>query len=215
MTSAKSHPEPQMAQRASLRRQLRDQRMALTAKQQTVAAQQLCAHVTPLLQGAKCIAAYLTNDGEISPHAIIQWAWQHQIQVVLPVLHPFVPWRKGALIFVEYTPETVLHPNRFGILEPRANISTLCPIHLIDHILVPLVGFDHLGNRIGMGGGYYDRTLAGIMQNQVGYLAHPVDRQPALLGLAHSLQQVANLPHASWDIPMSHIVTEQKCITIT
>ena len=72
------------------------------------------------------------------------------------------------------------------------------PTHELDVILMPLVGFDNDGNRLGMGGGYYDRTLA--------YTRHAI-KKPVLIGVAHDLQRVDRLPYASWDIPLNAIVT--------
>ena len=69
---------------------------------------------------------------------------------------------------------------------------------------MPLVGFDAAGNRLGMGGGFYDRTLA-FMQR----VPRP---SPVLIGVAHQCQQEAQLPAAAWDIPLQLIVTDKKTI---
>ena len=72
----------------------------------------------------------------------------------------------------------------------------------LDLILAPLVGFDTHGNRLGMGGGYYDRTFA--------YLKHRLHWQkPRLIGLAYELQRVADLANHAWDVPLQSVVTEQ------
>jgi 5-formyltetrahydrofolate cyclo-ligase len=69
--------------------------------------------------------------------------------------------------------------------------------------MLPLVGFDASGNRMGMGGGYYDRTFS-FKSLKKGL------RGPTLIGLAHEIQRVEELPVESWDIPLTAIVTDQK-----
>ena len=73
----------------------------------------------------------------------------------------------------------------------------------VNVVFLPLVGFDRSGNRIGMGGGFYDRTLANsTLQN----------RHPLLVGLAHSCQQMDPIEHQTWDIPLQKIATDQEII---
>ena len=91
--------------------------------------------------------------------------------------------------------------NQFGIAEPKLDCSKVCPVQSLDIIFTPLVAFDSSGNRLGMGGGFYDRTLAACKA-----------RGPALVGLAHQCQQSDALPHAPWDVPLHAIATPQKWI---
>lgn len=183
--------------RKQLRQHIRKLRNRLDGQQQADAAQavkqQLTEHA-PLLKNSRCIAAYLANDGELDPLPLIEWCWKQQIQVCLPLLHPFTP---GHLLFLHYHEHSLLVPNRFGIPEPKLDCRDVVPVDLVDTILVPLVAFDAAGNRMGMGGGFYDRTL--------GQLHHSPG--PQLIGLAHNCQQVAALPVESWDIPMQAIAT--------
>jgi 5-formyltetrahydrofolate cyclo-ligase len=74
----------------------------------------------------------------------------------------------------------------------------------LDIILLPLVGFDRSGNRIGMGGGYYDRTLA--------FVAAGNRPAPTLVGLAHSSQEVSSVSTQKWDIPVNQIITDREII---
>jgi len=79
--------------------------------------------------------------------------------------------------------------------------------HALDLILLPLVAFDKSGHRLGMGGGYYDRTLA--------FLAHRrLWRKPHLLGTAYQFQQLETLPTQPWDIPLDGIATEQGVLRV-
>ncbi len=187
--------------KSELRRRIRRLRRQLSPQQQRQAAHQLARHISsaPELIGKKRIALYWQNDGEIDPAIAIQQLLQRGKQVYLPVLHPFKP---GHLLFVRYQPGMPMRNNRYGIVEPDWRSGHCLPAMLLSAILIPLVAFDERGARLGMGGGYYDRTLA--------FSRH--SRQcPLLIGCAYELQKLPQLPMASWDVPMQMIVTEQRC----
>lgn len=185
----------------ALRKNLRQQRRALSPEQQTAAALSLDRHLTAmgLLYRHRDIAFYVASDGEIDPHRFLQRALAMGVRCYLPVLHA-----NTTLRFVRYRQGEVLIPNRFGIPEPQA-AGDYCPPWLLGAVLLPLVGFDRQGSRLGMGAGYYDRTFE-FSRRQPGL------RCPRLLGLAHSCQEVAALQVNSWDIPVSGIVTEKEVI---
>jgi len=118
-------------------------------------------------------------------------------QVFLPVLHGSGLW------FFPYKDNTPLEPNRYGILEPRLSARARCPARELDIVLMPLVAFDPSGNRLGMGGGYYDRTFA--------YLdARAIWKRPLLIGIAYEFQRVASLPSQTWDVPLDGVATEKQ-----
>ena len=145
------------------------------------------------------IAVYLDSDGELATANIIKRLLKMKKQVFLPVLFPFA---KNKLWFFPYTKETRLIKNRFDIEEPkfyRRRITTSS----LNLIFMPLVGFDEQGNRIGMGGGYYDRTLSRCKTQTQSKL-------PILVGLAHELQKVNNIEKRSWDIPLDALLTDKK-----
>ena len=179
--------------RQQLRQQMRETRQKQTALQQQQAAQHITEKALKLIeqQRAKNIALYLAFDGEISTKPLINQLWQQGKHVYLPVLHPFV---HGHVLFLRYLPDTPMKANKFGILEPYLNVKSVLPIEQLDIIFTPLVAFDKLGNRLGMGGGFYDRTL----QNS--------QRRFITVGLAHQCQQVEALPIESWDIPLEQIL---------
>ena len=182
--------------RQTLRHQLRQARNNLSSNEQDLAAKALVTRFIEATQSykAKKIALYLTNDGEISPHLICQCCWQQNIQVYLPVV------QGKKLIFALYSPDAVWKKNQFGIKEPLTNH------HLsgkeLDIVLLPLVGFDEKGGRLGMGGGFYDRTF----ENK------KAPATPLLIGLAHDCQQVDSLPIESWDVPLQAIMTPTKTL---
>ena len=188
-----------MTSRNSLRTTVRQRRQQLSRECQQQAALQLIEQFqqVPELVTSQHIALYLTNDGELDTQPLIHWLWQQQKQLYLPVLHPIVA---GYLLFVRYQPDTVLHPNRFGIAEPLAECHNIIPVQQLDMVCTPLVAFDNAGNRLGMGGGFYDRTLSQLTA------PHKV----AIIGLAHDCQQVEAVPVDAWDIPLPRIVSPSR-----
>ncbi len=90
--------------------------------------------------------------------------------------------------------------NRLKIDEPKLDVRDVLPLGRLDVLMVPLVAFDTAGQRLGMGGGFYDRTL----QNWQDYSLQPV-------GYAHDCQQVDALPTEHWDIPLPAVITPRRC----
>lgn len=200
MTASAPLPRQQPS-RQQLRRQLRAARRALTPAQQRQAAhglyRQLAQH--PLFRRARHIALYLPNDGEIDPRPLLREAQRRGKRTYLPVLSD---WPRTKMVFQQVRRGEKLRPNRFGIPEPRIQRARQRTIWALDLILLPLVGFDDEGGRLGMGGGFYDRSLA--------YRArHTVWQAPVLLGLAHECQKVERLAQASWDVPLQGTVTDR------
>ncbi|EMJ7520469.1 5-formyltetrahydrofolate cyclo-ligase [Providencia rettgeri] len=185
-------------QRQQVRQSIRQARRQLTTKQQQLAAQLVMKNALqhPKINSAKCIALFLSFDGEIDTRPLISALWEQGKQVYLPVLHPF---SRHHLLFLRYHTKTQLVKNRFNIDEPPLNVQDVLPIEKLDIMFIPLVAFDSQGQRLGMGGGFYDRTLA--HWQQTGF--YPI-------GLAHDCQQVEALPVAHWDIPLPEIITPQK-----
>ena len=186
-----------------IRQQLRAKRRALSVKQQRVCADQLATILCKerFFLRAKRIGIYLANDGEIDPGAILATALKAGKSCFLPILHPL---KKNSLYFGQYDPTTQMVPNRFGIPEPKFNSAQIAPPWSLDVILMPLVAFDREGNRMGMGGGYYDRTLAFMVEGN--------RLKPKLIGLAHGYQEVDNISQQSWDIPLHLIATDREII---
>ncbi|ETN93710.1 putative 5-formyltetrahydrofolate cyclo-ligase [Gammaproteobacteria bacterium MOLA455] len=187
---------------SEIRKSIREKRRALNPSQQRTASEQLAKLVCrqDFFQRAKRIGIYLANDGEIDPTPIINAAFRAKKACFLPLIDPL---KANSLHFAEYQYGDTLHKNRFGILEPQFKSTAITPPWSLDLILVPLVAFDRGGNRLGMGGGFYDRTLA------------PRPGKPSgskLIGLAHQLQEVAGLTAESWDIPLHKIATDQEII---
>lgn len=195
--------------RQQLRRDMRRRRQALSQAEQQQAAVDLVsafAGQAALLQ-AEHIALYLSNDAELDTSLLIEWLWQQDKQLYLPILHPFCP---GYLLFQRYSSSTPMQRNRFGIPEPVLNCSQICPLSQLSLICLPLVAFDTAGNRMGMGGGFYDRTLAQLPAFRETLPSQASGQPPMLLGLAHQCQQLDALPQQAWDIPLHAVLTPTK-----
>ena len=184
----------QQTLRNQLRQQIRKTRANLTALQQQQAEDSITQQALALIEArnAQHIALYVSFDGEISTEKLIKTLWAQDKHVYLPVLHPFNP---NHLLFLRYLPDTPMLKNKFGIWEPKLNVQNVLPLDELDILFTPLVAFDKEGNRLGMGGGFYDRTL----QNWQNSSFIPV-------GLAHQCQQVEQLPTEAWDVPLHRIL---------
>lgn len=195
MTELSLLPRPQ------LRRLLRKARRSLTPSQQRLAAEGLYKQLAqdPHFRRAKHISLYLPTDGEIDPRLLLRAAQRRGKKTYLPVLSA---WPRTKMVFQQIRPGEKLRPNRFRILEPRVNPARQRKIWALDLVLLPLVGFDDVGGRLGMGGGFYDRSLAYLARRQKW-------RKPTLLGLAHECQKVERLAQASWDVPLQGTVTDK------
>ena len=184
----------QQTLRNQLRQQIRKTRANLTALQQQQAEDSITQQALALIEerNAQHIALYISFDGEISTDKLIQILWAQGKQVYLPVLHPFNP---NHLLFLRYLPDTPMLKNKFGIWEPKLNVQSVLPLEELDILFTPLVAFDKQGNRLGMGGGFYDRTL------------QHWQKSPFIpVGLAHQCQQVEQLPTEVWDVPLHQIL---------
>ena len=181
--------------RQAIRTEVRQRRKQLTQQQQQVfalqATQRIASH--PKVQQAKTLSVFLSFDGELDTAPLIDRLWQDGKKLCLPVLHPFT---EGHLLFLNYRPDSKLVRNRLNILEPELDVREILPLDQLDIILTPLVAFDSAGQRLGMGGGFYDRTLQ-----------HWREKGPYPIGIAHDCQQVDTLPTEEWDIPLPEILT--------
>ncbi len=187
---------------AKLRKELRKRRRALSAQEQRhhgqAMAKRLCR--SPLFLNSRRIALYLQEDGEISTDDILTRAQELKKSCYLPVLRPLP---QQALWFAEYSPGDGLWRNRFGIYEPCIHKHPPTPPWGLDLILLPLVAFDTDGNRLGMGGGFYDRTLSYFRNRRFW-------RTPKLIGVAYEIQKVSRIKRMPWDIPLDGVVTEKN-----
>jgi len=186
----------------SIRAQLREKRRELTPDQQLLAGESLLEQLSRLhsFRTSKRIACYLPNDGEIDTGPVINWILQNNKACYLPVLSR-VCGNRLRFAAVDYSTDMGL--NQFGIPEPVTRLRELVSATHLDMVLLPLVGFDIYGNRIGMGGGYYDRSLQLLRHRRHWH-------KPRLFGLAHEMQKLEKIAVQPWDVPLQGIVTDEK-----
>lgn len=147
-------------------------------------------------QQSRHIALYLANDGELDCRLLMKQAWRDGKQCYLPVL--MTKESRPPMLFAAYVPGALLAKNRYGILEPKS--AALLNPSALDLVIVPLVACDPKGNRIGMGGGYYDKSFAFINKAQL------LKGRPRLLGGAYHFQKVNNIKPRSWDVSLDQTV---------
>jgi 5-formyltetrahydrofolate cyclo-ligase len=194
--------QPAIADRKTLRTRLREQRRALPAAQRIAAAQVLAGRLLtlPFAPGEGFVAGYWAMDGEIALHAW-QLALPAGVTYCLPVLHDdrclrFAPWHAGQ----------PLVQNRYGIPEPQVEADALLAPEAMRLVVLPLVGFDTRGQRLGMGAGWYDRSFAFRRESPA---------PPWLVGAGFAFQQLESIEAASWDVALDAICTESDTHLVT
>jgi 5-formyltetrahydrofolate cyclo-ligase len=189
------------AQRRELRQQLAERRRALTPLERITAAQGLRRTLEQLPEyftDAR-VAGYWASNGELPLNVAIPPLAAREQQFLLPVVGAdrqlrFAPWQAGDAV----------QPNRHGIPEPVAPATWLAPFQL-DLVLVPLLGFDRRGHRLGYGGGYYDRSCA-FLKDQI----RPTE--PLLVGIGYAFQELDAIDAEPWDVALDFIATERELI---
>ena len=185
-------------QRQQLRRQLRLRRRQLSPGQRRRAARRAGPALAHTLEHrpARHVALYLANDGELDLLPAMTHPRLHQASTYLPWLDPLRP---GHLKFRLWQAHHPMTPNQYGIAEPARALRGRA-LWALDVILLPAVAFDQAGYRMGMGGGYYDRTLADLQRRP---------RRPRLVAVGYDFQCMEEgvLPVAPWDQPVDGIVT--------
>ncbi len=197
-----------MQELISVRQRMRAQREALSSQQRQAAAAIVAQKLLNLsvVQTAEHIAVYLAHQGELELGPTITALWQQGKRLYLPCLSG-----STALHFHAYTATSDLQANRFGILEvkeaiglgPRVreddeDVPLSLPAEALDIVLVPLVAFDALGHRLGMGQGYYDRCFA--------FRRLGVQATPCLIGCAYPFQEIPVFEPAAHDVAMDLVV---------
>ena len=183
-----------------LRRTLKQRRCHI--QHRTLANTRLTDHILQqsVFRRAQHLAAYIPCRGEADPVPALLKALDQGKIGYLPVIHPYIPRR---LVFAPWTPETPMHPNRYGILEPAYTLADCIKPAWLDLVLTPLLGFDGQARRLGMGGGYYDRTFAFRRYRQQW-------RRPYLLGIAFNEQYCPSFDINPWDVALDAVITPDQ-----
>ena len=145
---------------------------------------------------SKNIACFLPFDGEINICSLILKLWLHKKNIFLPIVKSI---SSKKILFVKFTPESILYYNKYNILEPYYKFKDIISETDLDLIIVPLVAFDFQGMRIGMGGGFYDKILKNWKTKKF-----------IPMGIAYDFQLVNYIPKQSWDIPLPFVLTPSK-----
>ena len=182
-----------------LRKEIRAARRAVGQNVRQQHSSSICQRISDLVsyKSANCIAAYLAFDGEADPIELMICAVEQGKQVYLPV----IVGKSKPLTFATWTPSTPMEKNRFNILEPLVDPSEFISADQLDFVITPLVGFDERCNRIGVGGGFYDRTFAFL--NEPGH-----SKSVQLVGSAFELQKLPTIQPQEWDVRLDAVVTE-------
>jgi 5-formyltetrahydrofolate cyclo-ligase len=194
-----------ITERQQLRQHLRDRRASLAPAQRIAAAQGLLQQLQrlPELSVDERIGGYFAVNGELSLHLVVAHCWRQGKAFHLPVAGA-----KRELRFARYDAASTVQPNRFGIPEPVVGATGLVAPAALELVLVPLLGFDRRGHRLGYGGGFYDRSFAFL---------HGAERPavPLLVGVGYAFQEVDTLAAESWDVALDFIATEHELIDCT
>ncbi len=163
-----------------------------------------------LWQEAQSVGLYMAKGREVHTQELVEQAWQEGKQVYLPRCRPE---QRGLMDFVLCQGRADLAEGAYGIQEPTLETFTrqqalgkgiLGPDSgeqssvILDILLVPGVGFDGAGQRMGFGGGYYDRFLHALQ-----------GQKTRCIGAAFSWQVLKALPRESWDMPVHALITEE------
>ncbi|HFD86068.1 MAG TPA: 5-formyltetrahydrofolate cyclo-ligase [Gammaproteobacteria bacterium] len=183
-----------------LRRELKQRRAAISPHQRERAGRLAWQHLRywPVLRRAKKVACYLAMPGEFPTETILQGLLNQEKEVYVPVVDQH---QQRKMVFQRYRPNAPMRQNRYGIIEPVELPRQQINATRLDLILMPLLGFDHCGTRIGMGGGYYDTSLAFRLEQWR-------MKKTRLVGLAFDVQHCHSLERNHWDVPLDAVLTE-------
>lgn len=191
------------AERRALRQTIRRRRRELSQAERDAASDavrsQLCAG--RFYADAASLACYLPVQGELDARPIMQQAHTEGKAVYLPILDA---GEANELRFRRWHPQVTLLANRLGIPEPEPQPMGDLPGDALDLVVAPLVAFDADGNRLGQGGGYYDRTFE--------HLRGEPERPPLLMGVGYAFQEIGPIAPEPWDVALDAIVTDERLV---
>lgn len=182
----------------ALRVKCRRARASLTIDTRQAASARICDTVirSGFFRRSRHVACYLPSDEEVDTWPIIARAFDMGKQVSAPVLR-----KNGSMRFCEFTADTGLSYNQYGLLEPQD--GDFVDPHRLDIVITPLVAFDACRNRIGMGSGYFDRAFSFLRTRRNWF-------RPKLIGVAFDCQRVEKIAPNPWDIALFRVITESS-----
>jgi len=182
----------------ALRKAARAARASLNSDERDEASQKIADLVirSSWFRSSKFIACYLSTEEEVDTWSLIERAWRMKKRVFVPLIK-----KNFTMQFCELTADSTLISNWYGLSEPQDG-EIMAPRRL-DLVLTPVVAFDDNGNRIGMGGGYFDRTFSFLRNRHLFF-------HPKLIGLAFSCQRVEKIAPNPWDIRVFRMINENS-----
>ena len=201
---------PLPEQKKALRSRLLRARRAVPLDQRQELAARAHGHllVSRVWREARAVALYVSRPDELDTAPLLDAAWHAGKTLYLPRVRQ----QYGLMDFVAVHNRDELRSGPFNLLEPLDSLpgfgpeqagGDFCP----DLFVVPGVGFDRQGRRLGFGGGYYDRFLSGVRQAAA-------DTPPSLVGLCYACQLLDALPAEAWDERMTHICTDEEWLCL-
>lgn len=181
-----------------LRKELRALRSSLNVSQLQELSQSICTNAATLITDAHHIAGYYALGAEVDLSALLSMLTLDNKTTYVPIVLP-----EFRMEFAAVDNDTPVQLNRYGIKEPQVDSTLFKAASQLDAVLVPLVGFDNQCNRMGMGGGYYDRCFEHRLET---------DNPPVLIGVAYEIQCVPTVYAQSWDVPLDFVVTESRIL---
>ena len=181
-------------EKSRIRHILRERKSAMTPEERLTKSRAICGHLMPLIRDTETVMAYTSKEMEVNTVPIIQGLLDRNVPVIVPIIV-----KEDISLRLSYLRDfAALVPSTFGVPEP---IGSEIPARGedVDTILLPMLGFDRTGARIGYGAGYYDRFL---------------EKFPSLrkIGIAFSCQEMERLPLDPTDVRMDHIITEEGIV---
>ena len=194
-----------MIEQSTIRNRIQCERADLDKTQQAKFSMQICQQVADsgILENAERIAFYLPVRGEADPTYLQALSQFSEKKFYLPILSTT---NKNHLEFALYNEQTPMKLNRFKIPEPdTSSAELLTDPKQLDVVVMPMVAIDRLGNRIGMGGGFYDRTFA---------FRKKESSDPKLIGFAYDFQLIDEQTPQPWDVPTDAIALQKEFIQL-
>ena len=184
--------------KAQLRLAMKAKRREVSAPFRRFASAAICRALSkqPFLLCSSRIALYAAVRNEVNLAPLAQEIKSRGKESYYPALSPFAADKR---MFFLSGHTDIWRLNRFGIPEPRAPLVHRVPLRTLQLILLPLLAFDELGGRLGMGGGYYDATLSG-----------PRRGRALLVGVGYEFQRVRRVPCNRMDLRLDYAVTEKR-----
>lgn len=174
-------------------------RSKLSEKYINTASKSICEHLLKLshYKNSTKIGCYVSTKYEVQTESIISSIHEDEKELFLPKIKP-----NSEMDFVQTSKKTQFYKNKFGIKEPESNCISI--ESKLDLVVVPLVAFDINKNRIGMGGGYYDRKFEKLNTNEYDIQ----NREPILIGLGFDCQKTEEIKTEKWDVKLTCVISE-------